>query len=265
MKIKSKKSLGQNFLVDNNVLKLISDLGEITENDNIFEIGPGTGNLTEKLINKKPRKIIAVEKDKNLCLLLKKKFKQNKTVNIINKNILDVNYEELKINKMIIFGNLPYNISTQILVKWIKLQNLNNICKKMILMFQKEVADRIIASSNTKEYGRISILSSWRFHSKKIFNIKPESFYPKPKVESSVLVFKPKLDYFKFNNVNNLEYITNIFFNQRRKIIKNSLKKIFKNPSLMCKKIGINENLRPQNLSQEIYYKICKEYEDLIN
>ena len=265
MKIKPKKSLGQNFLIDNNVLKSITELGEINKNDIILEIGPGTGNLTEKLIKKNPKKIIAIEKDKNLCLILKKKFNQNKAIKIINKNIMNIDEKDLSEDKMIVFGNLPYNISTQILVKWIKLQNLNNVCKKMIFMFQKEVADRIIASSNNKNYGRISILSSWRLYCKKIFNISPKSFYPKPKVESTVIIFKPREDYFKLKNANNLEYITNIFFSQRRKMVKNSLKKIFKNPSFVCKKIGIDENLRPQNLSQEIYYKICKEYENLIN
>ena len=265
MKIKPKKSLGQNFLIDNNILKSIVDLGEINTDDTILEIGPGTGNLTNKLIDKNPKKIIAVEKDNNLYSILQKKFKQNKKVNIINNNIMSVDEDRLTNNKMIIFGNLPYNISTQILVKWIKLKNLDNVCKKMIFMFQKEVADRIIAPSNTKDYGRISILSSWRFYSKKMFDIKPECFYPKPKVKSSVIIFKPKKDYFKFKNVSNLEYITNIFFSQRRKMIKNPLKKIFKNPSLICRKIGIDEQLRPQNLSPEIYYKISKEYENLTN
>ena len=265
MKIRPKKSLGQNFLIDNNILNSIADLGEIDTHDTVLEIGPGTGNLTSKLINKNPKKIVAVEKDNNLCSILQKKFEQNKKVSIINKNIMGVDEHKLTTDNMIIFGNLPYNISTQILVKWIKLKNLNNVCKKMILMFQKEVADRIIASSNTKDYGRISILSSWRFFSKKIYDIEPDSFYPKPKVKSSVIIFKPREDYFKFKNVNNLEYNTNIFFNQRRKMIKNPLKKIFKNPSLVCKKIGIDDKLRPQNLSSDIYFRICKEYEDLID
>ena len=95
---------------------------------------------------------------------------------------------------MIIFGNLPYNISTQILAKWIKHKNLNSICKKFILMFQKEVADRILASTNQKNYGRLSILSSWRLNIKKIKEISPQSFFPSPKVKSTILLIIYKLD-----------------------------------------------------------------------
>ena len=159
MLIKPKKSLGQNFLIDNNILNLIADIGEIKNDDIVLEVGPGTGNLTEKLLLKNPKKILLIEKDKNLSKKLKLKF--DKKVNLINEDILKINEENLSNKKMIFFGNLPYNISTQILVKWIRLKNLNKVCKKFILMFQKEVAERIIANTNQKQYGRLSILSSW--------------------------------------------------------------------------------------------------------
>ena len=265
MKIIPKKSLGQNFLIDDNLLELIADLGKINKEDIVLEVGPGTGNLTEKLVYRKPKKIIAVEKDNNLFLKLKEKFNKKNNIKIINDSIMNINEEKLTNDKMIIFGNLPYNISTQILVKWIRIKNINKICKKMILMFQKEVANRIIAFSNTKDYGRISILSSWKFRIKKIKDIKPSSFYPKPKVESSILLFEPKDDYFKINNAENLEFITNTFFNQRRKMIKKPIRKIFKNNIEVCNKLNLKENNRPQNLTPDTYYKICKEYENLTN
>ena len=135
MKLLPKKSLGQNFLVNKEILNQIADLGEIKSDDIILEVGPGTGNLTEKILKKKPKKIIVVEKDKYLTLFLKKKF--NEGVEIINDDILNYNLEIFHDKKIIIFGNLPYNISTQILVKWIRLNNLNKIFKKFILMFQK--------------------------------------------------------------------------------------------------------------------------------
>ncbi len=265
MKIKPKKSLGQNFLIDKNLLEIIADLGKINNEDTVLEVGPGTGNLTEKLIYKKPKNIIVVEKDTNLCTTLKKRFKEIENIKIINENIMNIKEDELSGNKMIIFGNLPYNISTQILVKWIKLKSLNKICKKMILVFQKEVANRIIAFSNTKDYGRISILSSWKLNIKKIRDINPSSFYPKPKVESTILFFEPKDDYFKIKNVKNLEFITNTFFNQRRKMIKKPINKIFLNNLEIYKKLNLDENNRPQNLSPNTYYQICKEYEKLNN
>ena len=262
MIVKPKKSLGQNFLIDNNILDLIVNLGDIKNNDILLEIGPGTGNLTNKLLKKEPKKITLIEKDSNLVGILQEKF--NNKVHLINKDILKIKDQEIKDRKMIIFGNLPYNISTQILAKLIKHKNLNKICNKLILMFQKEVADRILAKTNTKNYGRISILSSWRMNIKKIREVSPNSFYPSPKIKSTILLLQPKIDYFKINDPKNLEYITRIFFNLRRKMIKKPLKILFQNTEFISKKLNININERPQNLSPLIYLKICKEYESLL-
>ena len=190
MKTLPKKSLGQNFLIDNNILDMIVELGDIKSNDVVLEVGPGTGNLTEKILKKEPKKLIAVEKDKQLSAILKKKFTNN--VEVINDDILNYNQYIYYNKKIIIFGNLPYNISTQILTSWIKINNLNNFCKKFILMFQKEVADRILAKFNSKNYGRLSIISSWKMDIEKIIDISPNSFFPRPKIKSTLLVFKPK-------------------------------------------------------------------------
>ena len=261
MLIKPKKSLGQNYLIDNNILNLMADIGEIKNDDIVLEVGPGTGNLTEKLLLKKPKKIILIEKDKNLSNNLKSKF--NEKINLLNEDILKVNEEILSNKKMIFYGNLPYNISSQILAKWIKLKNLNYICKKFILMFQKEVAERIIAKTNQKEYGRLSILSSWRLNIKKIRDINPNSFYPVPKVKSTILMIEPKLQFYKIKNPKNLEHITNVFFNQKRKMINKPLKILFNDVDYIAKKLQIDLNQRPQNLSPLIYYKLCEEYEAL--
>ena len=136
----------------------------------------------------------------------------------------------------------------------------------LIFMFQKEVADRILAKTNSKNYGRLSIISNWKLELKKEFDVSPSSFFPSPKVNSTLLSFIPKKKYFYIKNSKNLEKITRIFFNQRRKMIKNPLKKIFKNPDLIAKKLNLNIDLRPQNLSPLKYFEITKEYEDqLIN
>ena len=119
--------------------------------------------------------------------------------------------------KLTVFGNLPYNISTEILSKWIIRLNNEFWFDSLVLMFQKEVADRIIAKTNTSNYGRLSILSNWKLNIKKIIDIKPESFSPKPKVDSSLLLFTPKDKFFKLKNPKNLEMITRVFFSQRRK------------------------------------------------
>ena len=259
MKISPKKSLGQNFLTDKKILNQIVNLGEINKNDIIIEVGPGTGNLTEEILKKKPKKITVIEKDTILANFLKNKFSDK--IKIINEDILKFSHNEYNNKKIIIFGNLPYNISTQILVNWIKIKNLESFCKKFILLFQKEVADRIIAEDNSKNYGRLSILSSWKFNIKKIIDVNPDSFFPSPKVKSSLLVFEPKKNYFNLNNLRNLEHITNVFFNQRRKMIKKPMKIIFKNYEEVSRYLEIDLNLRPQNLSKLTYYKICSHYE----
>ena len=258
---KPKRSLGQNFLIDQNIVDLIIEKGEIKKNDIIVEVGPGTGNLTEKIILKNPKKIILIEKDKILANKLNIKFKEK--IILINEDILKVNEAEFKDDKMIFFGNLPYNISSQILVKWIRRNDLNILCKKMILMFQKEVADRILAQTNHKDYGRLSILSSWKLNVTKIKDINPGSFYPKPKVKSSILLIEPKENIFKINNPKNLEHITNVFFSQKRKMINKPLKILFKDINKITKKFNLDISKRPQNLNPSIYFNLCKEYEDL--
>ena len=130
-------------------------------------------------------------------------------------------------------------------------------------MFQKEVANRIIAESNTSKYGRLSILSNWKLNIKKIIDIKPESFSPRPKIDSSLLLFTPKKKFFELQSAKNLEMITRIFFSQRRKMLKKPFNQVFKNPKEVSKKFNIDLNLRPQNLDPEIYFNLVKEYESL--
>jgi len=261
MEIKPKKSLGQNFLKDSNIIKQIVDVGNISENNTVIEVGPGTGNLTEYILKKKPKKFFVIEKDSNLVNILKKKF--NKNINIINEDILKIDLKKISNDKIIVFGNLPYNISTRILTQWIVNSEKNPFYKKLILMFQKEVADRILAKINSKNYGRLSIISNWKLNIKKEFNISSGCFFPKPKVDSTLLSFVPKKDFFNIQNPKNIEKITRIFFNQKRKMIKKPLKQIFKEYEIIAKIFKIDLNLRPQNLSPLTYFKITKEYEKL--
>ena len=260
MIIKPKKSLGQNFLIDREVLDLIVSSCDVT-NKEILEIGPGTGNLTTYILKKKPQKIYVVEKDDELALLLKDKFENE--IEVINNDILKVEENKISDQKLTVFGNLPYNISTEILSKWII-----NIGKKiwfesLVLMFQKEVADRIIAESNSSKYGRLSILTNWKLNVKKIIDIRPESFSPRPKIDSSLLLFTPKKDSFELKDAKNLEMITRVFFSQRRKMLKKPFNQIFMNAKDVAQKFNIDLNLRPQNLEPETYFKLTEEYENL--
>ena len=257
---KAKKSLGQNFLIDQNILEKIVNTVQV-ENKEILEIGPGSGNLTTHILKKNPKKIYVIEKDDDLSSFLNKKFVDK--INIINDDVLNVSENKISKNRLTVFGNLPYNISTEILSKWIVNLNENFWFNELVLMFQKEVADRIIAKSNTSNYGRLSILSNWKLNVEKIIDIKPESFLPKPKINSSLLLFSPKKNFFKLNNAKNLEMITRVFFNQRRKMIKKPFNQVFNDAKKIAEKFGINLNLRPQNLNPETYYKLVKEFEDL--
>ncbi len=257
----AKKSLGQNFLIDENIINKISSLVKV-EDQNILEVGPGTGNLTNALLKKKPKKFYVIEKDDNLANLLKKKFKDK--IIVINDDILKVNENNLSNEKLIVFGNLPYNISTEILCKWIINLNDKKIWfRNFILMFQKEVADRILSKYNSSHYGRLSIIANWKLDIKKIIDIKPNSFSPKPKIDSSLLFFSPKKNFLKIKNPKNLEKITRIFFSQRRKMIKKPFNQVFSNDIKIAKKLKIDLSLRPQNLTNNTYYELTNEYEKL--
>ena len=260
MDIKAKKSLGQNFLIDRNVLEQIVDTVDIF-NKEVLEIGPGSGNLTTFILKKKPKKIYVIEKDDNLSSLLEEKF-YNEII-VINEDVLKISEDKISNEKLIVFGNLPYNISTEILSKWIINLKKDFWFESLILMFQKEVADRIIAKFNTSKYGRLSILSNWKLNIEKIIDIKPESFSPRPKIDSSLLLFTPKNNFFELENPKNLEMMTRVFFSQRRKMLKKPFNQVFQNAKDISEKLEIDLNLRPQNLEPEVYFKLVKEFEKL--
>ena len=258
--IRAKKSLGQNFLIDKNIIDKIINTVSITGNE-ILEVGPGTGNLTKEILKNNPSKIYLVEKDTFLAKNLEEIIDER--VKIFNEDILKFDEYSLSNNKIIVFGNLPYNISTEILSTWITNLKNNYWFSDLILMFQKEVADRIIAKFNTSTYGRLSILANWRLDIRKICDISPESFSPKPKIQSSLIHFTPKKNFVEIESPLNLEKITRIFFSHRRKMLKKPFNQIFNGNNDLLKKLNLDLNLRPQNLDLETYYKLTIEYEKL--
>tara|TARA_Y200000002_G_scaffold72327_1_gene56656 strand:+ start:153 stop:938 length:786 start_codon:yes stop_codon:yes gene_type:complete len=258
--IKAKKSLGQNFLIDRDILEKITKIKSI-KNKNILEIGPGTGNLTSFILKNNPKKFFVIEKDNALAKNLENLFKDKLT--IINNDILEIDETSLYHEKFIVYGNLPYNISTEILIKWITNLKESFWFEHLILLFQKEVADRIIANFNTAAYGRISILANWKLSIEKICDVNPTSFSPRPKINSTLLLFTPKKIFYKIKESKNLEEITKVFFNHRRKMLKKPFNQLFKGNENILNKLNINLNLRPQNLNFDTYYLLAKEYEDL--
>ena len=261
-----KKSLGQNFLIDNNIINKIIEIGNIQKNKTILEIGAGYGNLTKKLASMNPRKIYAIEKDKKLVFFLKKNLASFKNVQIIENDIFNFIEQKHFGKNIIVFGNLPYNISTQILASLVLLQDWPPWYDSLILMFQKEVADRIIAKNKSKTFGRLSVLCNWRLEVKKHFDISKNSFLPRPKVNSTLLSFKPKKNNkYNIKNPKNLENVKIILFSGRRKMINKNFAKLFESSKKIARDLNLNLSHRPEELSNEMFYKITMKYEELTN
>ena len=260
---KPKKSLGQNFLIDQNIINKIINIESI-EKKTVLEIGAGYGNLTQKLGTSNTNQIYAVEKDKKLISHLNKSFKNFTNVKIIHDDIFNFIKNKNFSKNVIVFGNLPYNISTQILVYLITLERWPPWYEKLIFMFQKEVADRILGKKKSKDFGRLSILCNWRMEVKKHFDVSNNCFKPKPKINSTVLSFAPKKEVaFNIKNPKNLEMITRIFFSAKRKMINKSFLKLFNNDISIAKDINLRLNQRAEELSNEMFYKITMKYEEL--
>ncbi len=262
--MKFKKSLGQNLLIDKNILKKITSLTSF-KNKNVVEIGAGTGNLSSEILKLFPKKLTCIEKDKEFAKNLKIFFKDEKNLSIINDDVLKINFNKLISSETIIIGNLPYNISTQILIKFIKIDPWPPKIIKMIFMFQKEVGEKIIANFGNKNYSRLSIITKSRFKILNYFYVSKNCFIPKPKVDSIVIEFQPLVRKdLNFKSIKSLEYITNVFFSNKRKMINKTFKKlkIYNNKFLQNNNIDLT--LRPEKLNENIYYKITEYYEKTI-
>ena len=247
--ISAKKFYGQNFLFDKNILRKIVEKSNIKGKINILEIGPGPGGLTQEILKSNVNEVFVIEKDKDLIPLLKdiKKSFPNK-LNIIFEDALNFDIRKLNSNPFKIISNLPYNISTILLIKWLTTDICNTSCVSFSLMFQKEVAERIVAQKGSSKRSRLSIMSELYTNPKMVLSVSPGSFVPRPKVNSALVYFeilkKPRFDH----NQARLKLIIDAAFNQKRKMIRSSLKKVFPNVELVLKKVGIEKTERPQSI-----------------
>lgn len=251
----TKKKFGQNFLTSENILdKIVAVAGNI-ENKNILEIGPGPGGLTTSILKQKPKKLISVEIDNDLFEILKVEFDKYNNFEVINEDALKIDESKYFDNNINVIANLPYNVGTNLLLKW-----LNNIqlFKSFTLLLQKEVVERIVAKPCTKDYGRLSIITQALCDAKKMFDIKPESFIPSPKVMSSVVYIKPKQNIEKID-IKKLEIITQTLFSQRRKKIKNAINLLLKQNFINSNSIiNIDLDKRAEELSVDEYIDLSK-------
>ena len=260
--LKPKKKLGQNFLHDKNIISSIVNKANI-EDEDIIEIGPGPGILTESILNNKARSLLAIEKDDSFEVNLKKirSNYRDKFDYLIN-DIIDFDFKKLTKKNYKFVSNLPYNISVPFILKMIRIRKIIP-WKEMILMVQKEVAERITAKINTKNYGRLSIMVNLNNDVKKLLNVKPSSFIPRPRVDSTVIKISPKN---KDININTevFEKIVKTCFSQRRKKVKNNLDQLNINTISLLELSNIDPDLRAENIDIEGFIRISRNYEELI-
>ncbi len=255
-----KKSLGQNFLIDQNIIRKITSLIKIKGKD-IIEIGPGSGALTDEILKNKPKSLTVIEKDTILFKELKKKYINQKIMKFYNDDVLKFKLEKICKKNSIILGNLPYNISSQILVKILRFDKWPPKVTDFIFMFQKELGEKIIGNFLSSNYGRLSILTNFKFNIINKFLVSKNCFYPKPKITSIVIHFQPKINkLFKIKKIENLEKVTNILFSNKRKMINKNIKKILDNASIK-NILGLKIQSRPSEIKPDIYYKITELYE----
>ena len=260
--IKPKKKLGQNFLHDKNIISSIIIKAEV-EDEDIIEIGPGPAILTESILKNKARSLLVIEKDNSFEPNLKK-IKNNYKDNFdyLISDAIDFDFKTLTKKDYKFVSNLPYNISVPFILKMINVRKIVP-WKEMILMVQKEVAERITADIGTKNYGRLSIMVNLNNNVKKLFNVKPSSFIPRPKVDSTVIKISPKN---KHINVNDevFEKIVKVCFSQRRKKVKNNLDQLNINTISLLKLSNIDPDIRAENIDIEGFLRISRNYEELI-
>ena len=258
--ITARPSLGQHFIKDNNIINMIIDSAGNLKNKVVYEVGPGSGNLTKALLSTAASKIIAIEKDKRCCNALTEIEKNSKDrFKLIEGDALIFDEKSLSIDSMINISNLPYNISTELLFKWI------DQCapfEKYILMFQKEVANRIIAKNNSKSYGRLSVIVQWQYYAKLLFDVPASAFIPEPKINSSVILLLKRAKPLAPAPYESLQLVLKSAFGNRRKMLRSSLKNLTKSPKKLLNEAKINENKRPENLTIEEFCNLASCYDE---
>jgi 16S rRNA (adenine1518-N6/adenine1519-N6)-dimethyltransferase len=252
--IRAKKSLGQNFLLDLNLTSKIARYAGNLKQSDVLEVGPGPGGLTRSLLNEGARQVVSIEKD-NRCIAALEEIQSlfPGRLRLLQGDALSMNVTQYLTDPIKIIANLPYNIGTELLVRWLNSKNWPSFWQSMTLMFQKEVANRIVARPGSKAYGRLSVMSQWRCNTKIAFNIPATAFTPPPKVESAVVHFEA-LNEPKFPaEVDKLEFVVSKAFNQRRKMLRGALKGHFINVEEGLFSIGVLPTKRAENITVQEY------------
>ena len=252
--LRAKKSLGQNFLLDLNLTSKIARYAGNLDQFDILEIGPGPGGLTRSLLHEGARKVVAIEKD-NRCIEALEEIQATfpGRLKLLQGDALSTNASEHLTDPVRIIANLPYNIGTELLVRWLTSKTWPSFWQSMTLMFQKEVANRIVASPGSKAYGRLSVMSQWRCDTKIAFNVPASAFTPPPKVESALVHFEALKEPKFPAEVEVLEFVVSKAFNQRRKMLRGALKGYFQNVEEGLLSIGVLPTKRAEDITVQEY------------
>ncbi len=250
--LSARKSLGQNYILDLNITRgIAADAGNLKE-ATIVEIGPGPGGLTRALLEQDPKKLIVIERDERFLPALQMLAGHYPgKMEIMIADALNVDYGALSSQPLQIIANLPYNIATPLLVNWLKAMPWPPWYEKLNLMFQKEVAERIVSPSGQKSFGRLSVLAGWCCDRKIVRTLPARVFTPSPAVDSAVVQLVPKPIVRSQEMLNSLEKVSAAIFGQRRKMLRQSLKQVSKDPIEILAKAGLEGNLRPEQLTIE--------------
>jgi len=258
----AKKSLGQNFLFDLNLTRRIARAAGPLEGTVVYEVGPGPGGLTRALMMEGAAKVIAVERDKR-CLpaLTEIALAYPGRLEVVQADALELDEAKLFDGKRArVAANLPYNVGTALLVKWLTAPSWPPFWQSLTLMFQREVAERIVAKPNTDAYGRLSVLAQWRTRPKILFDVSRQAFTPPPSVTSSIMRIEPLAEPIAPADLRDLEKVTEVAFGQRRKMLRQSLKQLAPDAEALLNVAGVDPTARPEQLSVAEFASLARAY-----
>ncbi|MGE4165396.1 MAG: 16S rRNA (adenine(1518)-N(6)/adenine(1519)-N(6))-dimethyltransferase RsmA [Xanthobacteraceae bacterium] len=257
--LRARKSLGQNFLLDLNLTGRIARAAGPLDGVTVLEIGPGPGGLTRALLMHGAGRVIAVERDERaVAALAEIAAHYPDRLSVVSGDALDFDGTTVAGGMPLrIVANLPYNIATPLLIGWLTVDPWPPWYDRMILMFQREVAERIVAAPGSKSYGRLSVLAGWRTQAKILFDIAPSAFVPPPKVTSSVVEFIPR-EKTAPCDAGLLQRVTEAAFGQRRKMLRQSLKSLGVEPRTLLQAAGLDETARAEEISIEGFAALAR-------
>ncbi len=257
----AKKSLGQNFILDLNLTRRIARTAGPFEGITVLEVGAGPGGLTRALLMEGAEHVIALERDARCIGALDQIANAYPNrLSVRQVDALDVDYADLAEGPLRIVANLPYGVATPLLIGWLRTMPWPPWYDRMVLMFQREVADRIVAEPGSKVFGRLSVISQWRCHVRPLLTLPPAAFTPAPKVSSSLVEFTPRRSREPACSLQALEAVSKAAFGQRRKMLKSSLRQISEDAQGLIDRAGLDPTVRPETLTIEQFGALALAY-----